>query len=166
MTQFLQANSLLNRAILTSVAIAVVLSSTLVGAGERARIGLVLGGGGARGAAHIGVLEVLKEQYILIDCVSGTSMGALISGAFAAGLSPDEMISAMDRTNWRDMFNDNPPTYDTNPRRKNLSRRFIPGSEMGVTGNGPEALPGVVEGQKIKLFINKIVHSEYGEPQI
>jgi predicted acylesterase/phospholipase RssA len=113
MTQFLHVNSLFNRAILTGVAIAIVLSSTLVGASERTRIGLVLGGGGARGAAHIGVLDVLKEQRIVIDCVSGTSMGALISGAFAAGLSPDEMISAMDRTNWRDMFNDNPPMYDT-----------------------------------------------------
>jgi NTE family protein len=151
---------------LTGVAVAIVLSSTLVEAGERTRIGLVLGGGGARGAAHIGVLQVLKEQRILIDCVSGTSMGALVSGAFAAGLSPDEMISAMDRANWRDMFDDNPPMYDTNPRRKSLSRRFIPGSEMGVTENGPVALPGVVDGQKIKIFINKLIHSEYREPQI
>ncbi len=162
----LHANSLLNRAIFTIVAVAIILNSTLVEAGERTSIGLVLGGGGARGAAHIGVLQVLKEQRIPIDCLSGTSMGALVSGAFAAGLSPEEMISAMDKANWRDMFNDNPPMYDTNPRRKSLSRRFIPGSEMGVTENGPEALPGVVDGQKIKLFINKLVHSEYGEPQI
>ena len=65
MAQFLHANSLLHGAILNVFAVAIVLSSTLVGAGERARIGLVLGGGGARGAAHIGVLEVLKEQRIL-----------------------------------------------------------------------------------------------------
>jgi len=166
MTQFIPATSLLNRAILTSVAVAIILGSNLAGAGERIRVGLVLGGGGARGAAHIGVLEVLKEQRIPIDCLSGTSMGALISGAFAAGLSPEEMMSAMDRANWKDMFNDSPPMYDTNPRRKYLSRRFIPGSEIGFSENGPEALPGVVDGQKIKLFINKLVHSEYGEPQI
>lgn len=166
MTQFLYPVSLINRAILTGVVVAIVLSNTLVGAGERTRVGLVLGGGGARGAAHIGVLEVLHEQRIPIDCLSGTSMGALVSGAFAAGLSPDEMISAMERANWQDMFNDNPPIYDTNPRKKYLSRRFITGSEMGFTENGPEALPGVVDGQKIKLFINKLVHSEYGDPQI
>ena len=166
MPQFLHPISLINRTILTGVVAAIVLSSTLGGAVARTRVGLVLGGGGARGAAHIGVLEVLHEQRIPIDCLSGTSMGALVSGAFAAGLSPDEMISAMERANWQDMFNDNPPTYNTNPRKKSLSRRFIAGSEMGFTEKGPEALPGVVDGQKIKLFINKLVHSEYGDPQI
>ena len=166
MAQFLHANSLLHGAILTGVAVAIVLSSTPVGAGERARIGLVLGGGGARGAAHIGVLEVLKEQRILIDCVSGTSMGALVSGALAAGLSPDEMMAAMGKADWRDMFNDNPPVYEVNPRKKALSQRFISGLEMGVTKDGAASLPGAVDGQKIKLFINEMVHSEYGDPQI
>jgi len=84
MTQFLHPISLINRAIFTIVAVVIILNSTLVEAGERTRIGLVLGGGGARGAAHIGVLQVLKEQRIPIDCVSGTSMGALVSGASTA----------------------------------------------------------------------------------
>ncbi len=142
------------------------LSECLAGAGERPRVGLVLGGGGARGAAHIGVLDVMREQRIPIDCVAGTSMGGLVSGALAAGLSPDEMMAAMGKADWRDMFNDNPPVYGTNPRRKALSRRFIPGSETGVSRDGVEMLPGAVDGQKIKLFINEMVHSEYGDPQI
>lgn len=132
----------------------------------RPKIGLVLGGGGARGAAHIGVLEVLREQRIQIDCVAGTSMGGLVSGAFAAGLTPDEMMRAMKEADWRDMFMDSPPAYEINARNRQLSRRFLPGSEIGVTEKGAIALAGVVGGQKIKLFFNKLVHSEYGEPQI
>ena len=67
--------------------------SAMAQASEAARpkIGLVLGGGGARGAAHIGVLEVLEKLRVPVDCVSGTSMGALVAGAYAAGLSPAEM---------------------------------------------------------------------------
>src|SRR5690606_23179958 len=57
---------------------------------SRPRIGLVLGGGGAKGAAHIGVLRVLDELRIPIDCIAGTSMGALIGGTFASGMPPEE----------------------------------------------------------------------------
>jgi len=58
---------------------------------RRPRVGLALSGGFARGIAHIGVLRVLKEQHIPIDCVSGTSVGALIGAAYAAGTSLEEM---------------------------------------------------------------------------
>jgi len=142
------------------------LGGSLAFAEARPRIGLVLGGGGARGAAHIGVLEVLREQRVQIDCVAGTSMGGLVSGAFAAGLTPDEMMQAMKEADWRDMFMDSPAASDISARNRNLSRRFLPGSEIGLTPNGAVPLPGVVSGQKIKLFFNKLVRSEYGEPQI
>ena len=128
--------------------------------------GLVLGGGGARGAAHIGVLEVLREQRIPVNCVAGTSMGGLVTGAFAAGLSPDEMLEAMGQADWRAMFNDNPPIRELNPRVKAYSRRFIPGTELGVKEEGTQTLPAVVQGQKVKLFINRLVRSQYGEPLI
>lgn len=142
------------------------LTANLAAATERPRIGLVLGGGGARGAAHIGVLEVLREERVPVDCIAGTSMGGLVSGAFAAGLSPEEMLEALGQADWRDMFKDLPATADINPRKRNLSRRFIPGTEMGVTAEGPTTLPSVVDGQKIKLFINQLVRNQYGEPQI
>ena len=58
---------------------------------HRPRIGLVLGGGGARGAAHIGVIRVLEQQRIPVDCVAGTSMGALIGAAYASGMNADEI---------------------------------------------------------------------------
>jgi NTE family protein len=59
--------------------------------GERARLGLVLSGGGARGLAHIGVLKVIEEAGIPVDLLVGTSMGGLIAAAYAAGLTPQHM---------------------------------------------------------------------------
>jgi len=154
------------RTVLVSAIAAVTLVSALASAAERPRVGLVLGGGGARGAAHIGILEVLRENRIPVDCVAGTSMGGLVTGAFAAGLSPDEMLEAMGAADWRAMFNDNPPINELNPRIKYQSRRFIPGTEVGMTKEGAQALPAVVQGQKVKLFINRLVRSQYGEPLI
>lgn len=56
-------------------------------------VGLVLSGGGAKGLSHIGVIKALEENNIPIDYVAGTSMGAIIAGLYAIGLTPDEMIT-------------------------------------------------------------------------
>ncbi len=58
---------------------------------KRKRVGLALGGGGARGLAHIGVLRVLEREKIPIDLIVGTSIGALVGGAYASGINPDEL---------------------------------------------------------------------------
>ena len=60
-------------------------------AATRPRIGLVLGGGGARGSAHVGVLKVLEEMRIPIDYITGTSMGSIVGGLYASGFTPDEI---------------------------------------------------------------------------
>lgn len=133
---------------------------------RRPRVGLVLGGGGARGAAHIGVLEVLERLRVPIACVAGTSMGALVAGAWAAGLSPEQMRAALARTDWADMFQDNPDYIDLNFRNKRLQQRFLAGSEAGISLGGAVGPPGVVTGQKIKLFLNQLVHADSGEREI
>lgn len=148
------------------VAALLVLGLLAMQADARPRVGLVLGGGGARGAAHIGVLEVLERLQVPVDCVAGTSMGALVAGAFAAGLSPAEMRSELARANWRDMFQDNPEYSELNYRNKELSRRFLPGTETGIGSNGAQYQAGVVSGQKIKLFFNRLVRADRGEPEI
>jgi NTE family protein len=132
----------------------------------RPKVGLVLGGGGARGAAHIGVLEVLERLRVPVDCVAGTSMGALVAGAWAAGLSPEQMRSELDKADWDDMFQDSSDYADLSLRNKRLAQRFLPGSETGLTPRGAVTPPGVVLGQKIKLFFNQLVRADRGEPQI
>ncbi len=141
--------------------------AVLDGAGpSRPKVGLVLGGGGARGAAHIGVLEVLERLRIPVACVAGTSMGALVAGAWAAGLTPTEMREELARADWADMFRDDPGYEELNFRNKRLQQRFLPGSETGLTGGGAVALPGVVSGQKIKLFFNHLVRADTGEREL
>jgi len=134
--------------------------------GTRPRIGLVLGGGGARGAAHIGVLELLEQMHVPVDCVAGTSMGALIAGAWAAGIDPATMRSELGAADWADMFQDNPDYSELNFRNKRLSQRFLPGSESGIGRDGVAAPPGVISGQKIKLFFNRLVRADAGEREI
>jgi len=136
------------------------------GAARRPRIGLVLGGGGARGAAHIGVLEELQRLRVPVDCVAGTSMGSLVAGAFAAGLTPAQMRAELAKADWDDMFVDNPDYADYSFRNKELTRRFIPGLGLGVGDDGISYASGVVAGQKIKLFFNRLVHADLGEREI
>jgi NTE family protein len=132
----------------------------------RPRIGLVLGGGGARGAAHIGVLEVLEKLHVPVDCIAGTSMGALIAGAYAAGMTPAVMRRELAKADWADMFIDNPDFSEMSYRNKVTLRRFLPGSETGVTPDGVKYQSGVVAGQKIKLFFNQLVGANQGERNI
>jgi NTE family protein len=132
----------------------------------RPRIGLVLGGGGARGAAHIGVLEVLEKLHIPVDCVAGTSMGALVAGAYAAGMSPEVMRRELSKADWKDMFVDNPDFSEMSYRNKVTLRSYLPGSETGISANGAKYQPGVVAGQKIKLFFNQLVRANQGERYI
>jgi NTE family protein len=68
---------------------------------KRPRIGLALAGGGARGGAHIGVLKVLEEMRIPIDCIAGTSMGALVGGGYASGMSAEEIDKFVRNVDWK-----------------------------------------------------------------
>src|SRR3954453_22279627 len=66
----------------------------------RPTVGLALGGGAARGIAHIGLLRWFEEHRIPVDYIAGTSMGGLIGGAYASGLSPDEIQVLMEKADW------------------------------------------------------------------
>lgn len=75
----------------------------------RPRIGLVLSGGGARGAAHIGILKILEELRIPVDIITGTSMGAIVGGFYASGSSPAELEALVTSIEWNQAFRDRPP---------------------------------------------------------
>ncbi|MEF8697886.1 MAG: patatin-like phospholipase family protein [Candidatus Accumulibacter sp. UW26] len=132
----------------------------------RPRIGLVLGGGGARGAAHIGVLEVLEKLRVPVDCIAGTSMGGLVAGAYAGGLTPAMMREQLAKADWDDLFQDSPAFAEQAFRKKVLDRRFLPASESGIGPDGIKYQTGIVTGQKIKLFFNQLVGDYLGEREI
>jgi NTE family protein len=129
----------------------------------RPRVGLVLGGGGARGMAHVGFLEVLEELRVPVDCVAGTSMGALVAGTYVAGSSPAEMTRLISLTDWTTIFNDGPQREKLDLRRKEIEDRSFPGLEFGIKNDGIQFRDGAVGGEKIKLFINQLVGNNRGE---
>ena len=99
---------------------------------ERLRVGLVLGGGGARGAAHIGVLQELERLRIPIDAIAGTSMGAIVGGLYASGTSSDELQQIVQTLDWTKALSDTPPRRDLSLRRKKDDERFPIELELGV----------------------------------
>src|SRR2546426_8617884 len=95
---------------------------------ERPRVGLALAGGFARGIAHIGVLRVLREAGIPIDCIAGTSVGALIGASYCAGASLDEMEKIGAATSFADFGRWTPSWLGlaTNQRMEKYFTRFTP----------------------------------------
>jgi NTE family protein len=98
---------------------------------RRPRIGVALGGGSARGLAHVGVIRWFEEHHIPIDRVAGTSMGGLVGGAFASGMSSAELAKLLDATDWDEMFGASPFRYK-NVRRKQDARAFPSRIEFGL----------------------------------
>jgi len=125
----------------------------------RPRIGLVLGGGGARGGAHIGVLKALEEMNVPVDYVAGTSMGSIVGALFAVGMSSAEIETTILTVDWDDLFSDRPRRSLRNFRRKqDDSGAFLP-VEWGWKG-GFVMSSGVIAGQKLSFaFRNDLLYT-------
>ena len=115
----------------------------------RPRIGLVLSGGGARGTAHVGVLKVLDEMHIPIDAIAGTSMGAVVGGLYASGMSAKEIDKLTSSLDWQDAFRDRPPRRTFGYRRKQDDSNFLVHYAMGISTDGFKMPLGLVQGQKL-----------------
>ena len=103
---------------------------------QRPKIALVLSGGGARGFAHIGALKVLRELNVPIDMVVGTSMGAVVGGAFAAGYPVEKLESMIKEVSWDDVFTTKAPRQDLDFRRKDEDNKTISRFSFGLTREG------------------------------
>lgn len=151
------------RAIARSLVLAVLLAAPLTGAAAscaapegRPSVGLALSGGGARGAAHVGVLQILETLRVPVDCIAGTSMGAIIGGLYASGYSSDELETITHSIDWRDAFRDDPRRRDLSFRRKQDDFDFLADFELGLR-DGEVRLPrGLVQGQKLSLLLRAL----------
>lgn len=124
---------------------------------HRPRICLVLGGGGARGGAHVGVLEVLEKLRIPIDCVVGTSMGSIVGGLYASGMSADEIAKQMREMDWKDLFQDKPSRADLSFRRKTDDYIYAFGIKPGFNDGKLQFAPALIRGQKFDLALNRLL---------
>ena len=127
----------------------------------RPAIGLALGGGAARGIAHIGLLRWFEENRIPIDYIAGTSMGGLVGGAYASGLTPAEIYALIKEVDWDLMFlADSPFRYKTF-RRKEDARSFPGLVDFGLK-DGLKLPSGLNSGQRIELLLDRIALPYYG----
>lgn len=127
--------------------------------GARPKIGLVLSGGGARGAAHIGVLQVLERERIPIDYIAGTSMGSIIGGLYASGKSLQQIEQLLTSIDWADAFVDSPAREDRSFRRKSDDDTYLVKHKAGFNNGQLEFPKGLIQGQKIDLILkNATLH--------
>jgi NTE family protein len=117
---------------------------------------LVLSGGGARGGAHVGVLKVMEELRVPVSCVIGTSMGSIVGGLYASGMSPqrlDEQLTAID---WEGAFSDEPDRTKQRFRTKQDDVFGLFPIEVGVGKDGVNFSPGITAGFKVEFILRSL----------
>jgi NTE family protein len=124
---------------------------------SRPKVCLVLSGGGARGVAHVGVLKALEAMRIPIDCIAGTSMGAVIGGAYASGMETREMEKVIEGLSTQVLFREKPPRQDQNIRRKLDDRSILFGIELGLHDGAVDFPKGVVSGVQLESVLRQLV---------
>ncbi len=148
--------TLVSLAALTSPAFAQSDSQQQASQTSRPKIGLVLAGGGAKGAAHVGVLKVLEEMKIPVDYVAGTSMGSIIGGLYASGMSPDQIETEIKNIDWKDVFIDEPNREDRSFRRKQDDVLYVFKAKPGFKDGSVKLPLAYVHGQKFDLQLNRL----------
>ena len=128
----------------------------------RLKIGLALSGGGARGAAHVGVIKVLEELRIPIDYIAGTSMGALVGAAYASGTPISELESRLEKADWDDLLTDTSPREDRSFQRKEEDQTRLLKLELGVKEGSVRLPAGAISGQKLDTLFSLITRSAPG----
>jgi NTE family protein len=126
---------------------------------RRPKIGLVLSGGGARGLTHVGVLRVLEEMRIPIDYIAATSMGAIVGGLYASGMSPQAMEKQLVAISWPTLFSDSPPRQDLGFRRKQEAVEFPLAFELGYHDGEFHTFKGALSGSNLELYLHELVRN-------
>ena len=127
---------------------------------DRPKIGLVLSGGGARGAAQVGVIKALEELRIPIDYIAGSSMGALVGAAYASGTPASELEERLLGQDWgADCLVMESPRSDRSFQRKEEDQNRLLRLELGVKDGTARLPPGAISGQKFDILFSQITRS-------
>ena len=121
---------------------------------SRPRLGVAFGGGSARGLSHVGIVRWFEEHRIPIDVIAGTSMGGLIGGAIASGMTSAELATLLGGVNWDEMFGSLPFQYK-NIRRKEDARVYPSRIEFGLK-NGLSLPIALNNGQQVDFLLTRI----------
>ncbi|WP_252403307.1 patatin-like phospholipase family protein [Burkholderia pseudomallei] len=123
------------------------------GGPHRPAIGLVLSGGGARGYAHLGVLKVLEANRIPVDCIAATSMGAVVGGLYATGMTAQDMQRRLSQVNLADIAFDVTERSDLPQKKREDERLYIDSLTIGFDSKGFKAPVGLVQGNRLQALL-------------
>jgi NTE family protein len=124
---------------------------------NRPCIALVLGGGGAKGGAHIGVIKALEERNIPVDLVVGTSIGAFVGGLYATGQNSEQITRHFQQADWNSGYRDSLDRSDIPMRRKRQLDEFQMHVDLGVSGKGVSLPQGFIQGQSMKTLLDSML---------
>ena len=126
------------------------------GTSARPRIGLVLGGGGARGFAHVSVLKELERLHIPVDCIAATSAGAMVGGLYASGMTAAEIETLVTSVDWARALDDSLARPERSFRRKRDDDLSLLSAKPGLTSKGVRLAPGLLAGENIQLLLERM----------
>lgn len=132
---------------------------------QRPKIGLVLGGGGAKGAAEIGALKVLEECGIVPDYIAGTSIGSILGGLYAVGYRSHELDTLFRSQEWLSLLTDRRDAFKGDLYREQDGVTYIFGFPVSrkkkqKRDNTP-ALIGVLNGDEVTALLDSMTHRPY-----
>lgn len=123
---------------------------------KRPRLGLVLSGGGARGLAHVGVLKVLEREHIPVDVITGTSMGAIIGGLYASGMSAEDLDRELSKIAWDRLFASRVDRQDLSQRRKEEDFEFSATIEFGLREGEVRVPTGTLSSRGLEALLRRL----------
>ncbi|MCS6154115.1 patatin [Shewanella baltica] len=141
------------RQLLTSIILCLCMTPSM--AAERLKIGVVLSGGGAKGAAHVGVLKILEEHNIPVDYIAGTSIGAYVAGMYSLGYSASEVEAIMMGVDWDSGYSDTIPRNILSYRDKQLRDRYNIPLNIGYNEGQVRAPSGLLRGQTMSQLLRQ-----------
>ena len=127
---------------------------------NRPKIGLVLSGGGARGAAHVGVLKVLEQNHIPVDYIAGTSFGAIVGGLYASGYSAVELEEVLANIDWKESLSGRAPREERSFRRKQDDNGFLIKFKIGIKDGKLKLPSGLITPNNLRLTLQDLINEE------
>jgi NTE family protein len=148
--------------ILSTLAVTSIASQGQDGRKRRPVIGVAFGGGSALGLAHVGVIKWFEDHHVPIDVVAGTSMGGLVGGAYATGMSSEDLAHLLAHTDWDEMFGSSTYRYRSVQRKEDI--RLYPSRLEFEMKRGVRLQSALNNGQQVDLFLARIAALYAGLP--
>lgn len=126
---------------------------------EKPKVALVLSGGGAKGIAHIPLIQTLDSLGIVPDLIVGTSMGSVVGGLYAMGYSGDSIAKLAQTAKWNDLLGGTVSLKDVGVEEKSEFQRYL--LSLDIVDGKPQIKPSILRDQNLREFFSLLMHPVY-----